>query len=87
MRVALITLGCDKNTVDSERYLARLAAHGATPTADVRDAEVILVNTCGFIDAAKRESVDALVEAGQLRSAGTCRPSACSWPRAKRVKV
>ena len=73
MKVALVTLGCDKNTVDSERYLARLSAQGATPTREVRDADVILVNTCGFIDAAKRESVDALLEAGRYKSEGRCR--------------
>ena len=73
MRVALVSLGCDKNTVDSERYLARLSAQGATPTREVRDADVILVNTCGFIDAAKRESVDALLEAGRYKSEGRCR--------------
>ncbi len=72
MKVALLTLGCDKNTVDSERYLAELVAHGATPTRDVAEAEVILVNTCGFIDAAKQESVDAIVQAGQLKVDGAC---------------
>jgi ribosomal protein S12 methylthiotransferase len=72
VRVALLTLGCDKNTVDSERYLAQLVAHGATPTDDLEQAEVILVNTCGFIDAAKQESVDALVQAGQLKIDGAC---------------
>jgi ribosomal protein S12 methylthiotransferase len=72
VKVALLTLGCDKNTVDSERYLAELVAHGATPTRDVAEAEVILVNTCGFIDAAKQESVDAIVQAGQLKVDGAC---------------
>ena len=72
MKVALLTLGCDKNTVDSERYLAQLLAHGATTTDVVEDAEVILVNTCGFIDAAKAESIDALVQAGQLKVDGAC---------------
>ncbi|MDF1503098.1 30S ribosomal protein S12 methylthiotransferase RimO [Roseisolibacter sp. H3M3-2] len=72
MKVALLTLGCDKNTVDSERYLAQLVAHGATPTDDASEAEVILVNTCGFIDAAKQESIDALVQAGQLKIDGAC---------------
>ncbi|MGZ8379779.1 MAG: 30S ribosomal protein S12 methylthiotransferase RimO [Gemmatirosa sp.] len=72
MKVALLTLGCDKNTVDSERYLAQLVAHGATPTDDPSEAEVILVNTCGFIDAAKQESIDALVQAGQLKIDGAC---------------
>ena len=70
MKVAVVTLGCDKNTVDSERYLAELADRGAEPTADPADADVILVNTCGFIDAAKKESIDAIVEAGRLKSTG-----------------
>jgi ribosomal protein S12 methylthiotransferase len=72
LKVALLTLGCDKNTVDSERYLAQLVAHGATPTDDPSEAEVILVNTCGFIDAAKQESIEALVQAGQLKTDGAC---------------
>jgi ribosomal protein S12 methylthiotransferase len=72
LKVALLTLGCDKNTVDSERYLAQLVAHGAIPTDDASEAEVILVNTCGFIDAAKQESIDALVQAGQLKIDGAC---------------
>jgi ribosomal protein S12 methylthiotransferase len=73
VKVSVITLGCDKNTVDSERYLARLADHGAEPTVEPADADVIVVNTCGFIDAAKQESIDALVEAGRLKDAGSCR--------------
>ena len=70
MRVAVITLGCDKNTVDSERYLAELSDRGAEPTPDPEDADVILINTCGFIDAAKKESIDAIVEAGRLKDEG-----------------
>jgi ribosomal protein S12 methylthiotransferase len=72
MKVGLLTLGCDKNTVDSERYLAELLAHGAESTNDLDEAEVIIVNTCGFIDAAKRESIDAIVEAGRYKSDGVC---------------
>ena len=72
MKVGLLTLGCDKNTVDSERYLAELVAHGAESTSDLDEAEVIIVNTCGFIDAAKRESIDAIVEAGRYKSDGVC---------------
>ena len=72
MKVGLLTLGCDKNTVDSERYLAELIAHGAESTTDLDEAEVIIVNTCGFIDAAKRESIDAIVEAGRYKSDGIC---------------
>jgi ribosomal protein S12 methylthiotransferase len=73
MKIALITLGCDKNTVDSERYLAQLADHGAEHTDELSEADVIVVNTCGFIDAAKKESIDALVEAGRLKSEGSCK--------------
>ncbi len=72
MKVGFITLGCDKNTVDSERYLARLALHGAVPANDLEDADVIVINTCGFIDAAKQESIDAIVRAGQLKQSGSC---------------
>jgi len=73
MKVSVITLGCDKNTVDSERYVAQLADHGATYTSDLDDADVVLVNTCGFIDAAKKESIDAMVEAGRLKDRGSCK--------------
>lgn len=69
-RIAVVTLGCDKNTVDTERILARLAAAGAQMEADVAQAEVVLVNTCGFIDAAKEESVIALLEAVRLKQEG-----------------
>jgi len=73
MKIGFVTLGCDKNTVDTERYLAQLAGRGAVRTADLADAEVIVVNTCGFIDAAKRESIDAIVEAARYKDEGQCR--------------
>lgn len=73
MKVSVITLGCDKNTVDSERYLAELADRGAEPTENPEDADVILVNTCGFIDAAKKDSIDAIVQAGRLKQQGRAR--------------
>ncbi|MFI5312484.1 MAG: 30S ribosomal protein S12 methylthiotransferase RimO [Gemmatimonadales bacterium] len=71
MRVALVTLGCDKNTVDSERYLSQLLDHGAEQVSDPGQAELIVVNTCGFIDAAKRESIDAIVQATRLKVDGS----------------
>lgn len=73
MRVGLVTLGCDKNTVDSERYIAELVAHGAEPVSSLDAADVIVVNTCGFIDAAKKESIDAIVRAAHHKSSGSCR--------------
>jgi ribosomal protein S12 methylthiotransferase len=69
----IVSLGCDKNTVDTERYRAELSTHGAVPVDDLADADLILVNTCGFIDAAKRESIDALIDAGRLKRRGRCR--------------
>jgi len=72
VKVGFVTLGCDKNTVDTERYLGELAGYGGEYTADLADAEVIIVNTCGFIDAAKKESIDALIDAGRYKSDGVC---------------
>ncbi|HEY5219419.1 MAG TPA: 30S ribosomal protein S12 methylthiotransferase RimO [Gemmatimonadaceae bacterium] len=70
MKVSFVTLGCDKNTVDSERYLAQLADRGAEFAEDAADADVIVINTCGFIDAAKKESIDAIVDAGRMKTEG-----------------
>ena len=72
MKVGFITLGCDKNTVDTERYLAELSEYGGEYTADLDQAQVIIVNTCGFIDAAKKESIDAMIEAARYKSDGSC---------------
>ncbi len=73
MRFHVITLGCDKNTVDSERYVAELTALGARSVRNPEDAELLVVNTCGFIDAAKEESLEAIVEATRFKSGGNCR--------------
>ncbi|MEI8259473.1 MAG: 30S ribosomal protein S12 methylthiotransferase RimO, partial [Deltaproteobacteria bacterium] len=73
MKFAVVTLGCDKNTVDSERYVAELRAHGGESVTALDQAEVIVVNTCGFIDAAKKESLDAIIEAAQRKGDGACR--------------
>src|ERR1700722_17472621 len=72
MRVGLVTLGCDKNTVDSERYLGALMAHGAELTTDLADADVIVVNTCGFLDAAKKESIYAIVSGADDKITRAC---------------
>src|SRR3989449_11729521 len=58
MKLGVISLGCDKATVDSERLVGELVGHGAVVTPELQAADVILVNTCGFIDAAKQESID-----------------------------
>jgi ribosomal protein S12 methylthiotransferase len=61
--VSLVTLGCARNEVDSEELAARLAAGGWTLRGEGEDADVVLVNTCGFIQAAKQESIDELLAA------------------------
>jgi ribosomal protein S12 methylthiotransferase len=63
--VSLVTLGCARNEVDSEELAARLAADGWELAEPGRDASVVLVNTCGFIQAAKQESIDELLSAGE----------------------
>lgn len=73
VRVGLVTLGCDKNTVDSERVLGALAGAGAEAGGDVDGADVVVINTCGFIDAAKEESIDAILEAVRLKAQGKTR--------------
>ncbi|MHB1194105.1 MAG: 30S ribosomal protein S12 methylthiotransferase RimO [Longimicrobiales bacterium] len=69
-RIALVTLGCDKNTVDSERMMAALVGHGAQVSSEVEGADVVIVNTCGFIQAAKEESIATILEACQLKESG-----------------
>ncbi|MDR2519680.1 MAG: 30S ribosomal protein S12 methylthiotransferase RimO [Eubacteriaceae bacterium] len=64
------SLGCDKNTVDSEKLAFALREAGFSPIDGPEGADYILVNTCGFIDSAKEESVEALFEAARFKSAG-----------------
>ncbi len=71
--VALVTLGCARNDVDSEELAGRLAADGWTLTDDAADADIALVNTCGFIESAKKDSVDALLQAHSLKANGKVR--------------
>ncbi|MFJ6319728.1 30S ribosomal protein S12 methylthiotransferase RimO [Streptomyces californicus] len=68
--VALVTLGCARNEVDSEELAGRLAADGWDLVEDASDADVAVVNTCGFVEAAKKDSVDALLEANDLKDHG-----------------
>ena len=71
--VAVVTLGCSRNEVDSEELAGRLAAEGWSLVDDVELAEVALVNTCGFIESAKKDSIDALLEANSLKGHGITR--------------
>jgi ribosomal protein S12 methylthiotransferase len=70
MKLGVVSLGCDKATVDSERLVGELVSRGARVVDDAEQADVILINTCGFIDAAKQESIDTILEAAELKRKG-----------------
>src|SRR5947207_9436648 len=66
-KVGMISLGCAKNLVDAEIMLGSVLQHGMEITSRAEEADVLVVNTCAFIDSAKEESIDAILEAHQLR--------------------
>ena len=68
--VAVVTLGCARNEVDSEELAARLEAGGFTLVSEPAEAESVVVNTCGFVEAAKKDSVDTLLAAADLKQVG-----------------
>ena len=73
MTIGFVNLGCSKNQVDSEVMLGILAQDGFAFTSDPRAAEVVIINTCGFIDEAKQESIDAIIRFGTLKQSGACK--------------
>jgi len=73
IKVGLVSLGCPKNQVDSELILGSLVQDGYVLTPEAQEADVIIVNTCGFIDQAKEESVDTLIAMGELKKKGRCK--------------
>ena len=70
-KVALVTMGCARNDVDSEELAGRLSADGWTLVDDAADADIAVINTCGFIESAKQDSVNALLEAHSLKESGS----------------
>lgn len=72
-RVGMVSLGCSKNRVDSEEILGELEARGFVAVNDPMLAEVIIVNTCGFIESAKTDSLDTVFEMAKYRETGDCR--------------
>jgi ribosomal protein S12 methylthiotransferase len=71
--IGFVNLGCSKNQVDSEVMLGTLVADGFQLTGDARAAEVVIINTCGFIEEAKQESINSIIEHGRLKKSGSCR--------------
>ena len=72
-KVGFISLGCSKNLVDTEVMLYKLHSAGFEITPNEEEAEIIVVNTCGFIESAKRESIDNILDAAELKKWGKCR--------------
>jgi len=70
-RVHIITLGCSKNTVDSETMAGHLLANSMVVAPSIEEADTLIINTCGFIDAAKEESINTILEAAELKKSGS----------------
>ena len=68
--VAIMTMGCARNEVDSEELAARLESQGWTLVKDPEHAEAVMVNTCGFVDIAKADSINTIIEAADLKESG-----------------
>ncbi|MCD7958583.1 MAG: 30S ribosomal protein S12 methylthiotransferase RimO [Ruminococcus sp.] len=71
IKVGMVSLGCSKNLVDSERMLAKLKQHGYQLVTEPGEAEIAIVNTCGFIQSAKEEAIETILELGALKKEGT----------------
>ena len=73
MKLGLISLGCPKNLVDSEVMLGIIEKYGIEITNDPEAAEIIIVNTCGFIESAKQESIETILSMAACKTEGCCR--------------
>ena len=73
IKVGFVSLGCAKNLVDSEVMLGSLLRDGMEVTENAQEADVLIVNTCGFIEGSKKESIDAILRANELRETGHCK--------------
>ena len=73
LTVGAVSLGCNKNRVDTESALGLLRDHGFQIISDPERADILLVNTCGFIDSAKEESINTILEMAEYKKTGQCR--------------
>lgn len=85
-KVGIVSLGCAKNQVDAEMLLFTLKNRGFTIVNDPADADAVIVNTCGFIDSAKQESIDEIIELGKLKQDGTIKAIIVTGCLAERYK-
>lgn len=82
----MVSLGCPKNQVDAEQMLGVLSGSGFEITPDQAEADVIVVNTCGFIESAKEESIEAILDAAKMKKQGRCRALIIAGCLAQRYK-
>ena len=85
-KIGMVSLGCPKNQVDAEQMLGILSASGCEITAEQSEADVIVVNTCGFIESAKDESIGAILDAAKMKKQGKCRAVIVAGCLAQRYK-
>ncbi|KPU28159.1 ribosomal protein S12 methylthiotransferase [Caloranaerobacter sp. TR13] len=85
-KVSLVTLGCSKNLVDSEIMLGIIKENGYLLTQDLDKADIIVINTCGFIKDAKEESIDTIIELGEYKKIGNCKKLIVTGCLAERYK-
>jgi ribosomal protein S12 methylthiotransferase len=86
-RIGFVSLGCPKNLVDSEVMLGTLTRQGYTITLNKEEADVLVVNTCGFIDTAKQESIDTILEMAEMKNTGNCRKLVVAGCLAERYRA
>ncbi|MBR6719882.1 MAG: 30S ribosomal protein S12 methylthiotransferase RimO, partial [Clostridia bacterium] len=85
-KVGFISLGCSKNLVDSENMIGILTEKGYEITEDIEEAEIIIVNTCAFIDSAKAESIETILDAASYKEMGKCKILICAGCLSERYK-
>ena len=85
-RVGMVSLGCAKNQIDAERMLYMLKEEGFEIVADAALADVVIVNTCGFIESAKQEAIDTILEFCTLKNEGRIKAVICTGCLAERYR-
>lgn len=73
MKVGFISLGCSKNLVDTEMTIGLFKEHQYDIVNDTNEAEIIVVNTCGFIESAKQEAINTILEMAEYKTKGSCK--------------
>lgn len=84
--VGLVSLGCDKNRIDAEIMLSILSKEGFNIVSDEKKADIIIINTCGFIESAKEESINTILEMAQNKESGKCKSIIVTGCMAERYK-